>query len=116
MEKRWCERKKLNVGVEIFLHGQMMGTAKAQDIGLGGTFLGIDSSADMQKDADVELVFRLMSGPGEPGTRHKVSARVARVTDRGVGFKFCNFNTGVFRSLQEIMTYKSGEGLVSSAS
>ena len=101
MEKRWSERKKLRVGVDIYRHGELMTSCFSQDIGLGGAFLGGDCPVQLQKDTDVDLVFRLKSG--ESGTRHKISARVARVAEDGLGFKFCEFDTGVFRSLQEIM-------------
>lgn len=102
MEKRWSERKGLRVGVDIFRHGVLLGSCFSHDIGLGGAFLGADCPVHLQKDTDVDLVFRLMSS-GESGTRHKISARVARVAGDGIGFKFCEFDTGVFRSLQEIM-------------
>ena len=53
-------------------------------------------------------VFRLTAAEDEEGqgTKHKINARVARISDAGVGLKFCDFDTGVFRSLQEIMSYK----------
>jgi len=110
MEKRWSERKSLSVGVDVYQHGELLGSCISRDFGLGGTFLGTDSSLKMNKDADVELVFHLASP--EHSSRHKINARVTRVSDQGTGFKFCNFDTGVFRSLQEIMSYKTGpEGL-----
>jgi len=101
MEKRWSQRKNLRVGVDVFRHGELLSSCFSKDIGLGGTFLGVDCPVQLQKDTDVDLVFRLMSG--ESSTRHKISARVARVAEDGLGFKFCEFDTGVFRSLQEIM-------------
>lgn len=101
MEKRWSERKGLHVGVDVYRHGELLSSCFSQDIGLGGTFLGVDCPVQLQKDTDVDLVFRLKSG--EISTRHKISARVARVAEDGIGFKFCEFDTGVFRSLQEIM-------------
>lgn len=104
MEKRWSERKELRVAVDVYRQGELLGSCFSHDIGLGGTFLGMDSSFDMKKDADVELVFRLVSD--DQSTRHKLHARVTRVSDAGVGFKFCGFDTGVFRSLQEIMAYR----------
>jgi hypothetical protein len=61
---------------------------------------------------DVELVFRL-NAEGQ-NTRHKINARVTRVADNGVGLKFCDFDTGVFRSLQEIMAYQRVSGKNSS--
>lgn len=108
MEKRWSERKALRVGVDIYQHGQLLGSCISSDIGLGGTFLGIDPSLEMRKDADVELVFRLVN-EGQ-GTRHKINARITRVAEDGVGLKFCDFDTGVFRSLQEIMAYQRQPG------
>ena len=105
MEKRWSERKDLNVGVDIYQQGELLVSCFSKDIGLGGAFLGADSSCGVSKDSDVELVFRLNAS--ERGTKHKIHAKVTRISDQGVGFKFCDFDTGVFRSLQEIMSYKT---------
>ena len=104
MEKRWSERKQLRVGVDVYRQGELLGSCFAHDIGLGGTFLNVDTSFNMTRDVDVELVFRL-NADGQ-NTRHKINARVTRVADDGVGLKFCDFDTGVFRSLQEIMAYQ----------
>lgn len=103
MEKRWSERKALNVGVDVYQHGNLLGTCLSSDIGLGGTFLSTNEPLRIRRDEDVDLVFRLLS-EGQ-GTKHNVHARVTRVTTDGIGFKFCNFDTGVFRSLQEIMSH-----------
>ena len=106
MEKRWSERKELRVDVDVYQQGELLGSCFSKDIGLGGTFLGIDSSIEVSEDADVELVFSLASA--ENNTRHKIHARATRASSDGIGFKFCDFDTGVFRSLQEIMSYKPG--------
>ena len=106
MEKRWSERKELSVGVDIYQQGELLGSCLSKDIGLGGAFLGTDSSLSVSEESDVELVFSLASP--ESSTRHKIHARVTRVSNQGVGFKFCDFDTGVFRSLQEIMSYSKG--------
>lgn len=104
MEKRWSERRELQVGVDIYRQGGLLGSCHSQDIGLGGAYLDLCGSLDMPKDMEVELVFSL---PHEnQNTRHKINARVTRSSGEGVGLKFCEFDTGVFRSLQEIMTYK----------
>lgn len=104
MEKRWSERKELDVDVDVYQHGSLLGSCHSSDIGLGGTFLSTAEPLSLHTDEDVDLVFRLLSQ--DQGTRHNVHARVTRITDGGIGFKFCNFDTGVFRSLQEIMLYK----------
>ena len=103
MEKRWSERKELRVGVDIYQQGELLASCLSKDIGLGGAFLGANASLSISEESDVELVFSLASQ--ENSTRHKIHARVTRVSDQGVGFKFCDFDTGVFRSLQEIMSY-----------
>lgn len=104
MEKRWSERKSLSVGVDIYQQGELLESCFSRDIGLGGTFLGTESVLPVKEDADVELVFHLASQGQD--SRHKINARVTRISNHGVGFKFCGFDTGVFRSLQEIMSYK----------
>ena len=53
---------------------------------------------------DVELIFHLLSGPRE--VKHSLRARVVRIGDGGAGLRFHEFDTSVFRSLQEIMSYK----------
>ena len=104
MEKRWSERKSLRVDVDVYQQGALLGSCVSSDIGLGGTFLTKDCTFDMPGESNVELVFSLVF-QGQ-STRHKINARVARTSDTGFGLKFCNFDTGVFRSLQEIMSYK----------
>lgn len=106
MEKRWSERKELSVGVDVYREDELLGSCLSKDIGLGGTFLGMDVIPGMNENTDVELIFHLASAG--KGTRHKISARVTRVSDQGVGFKFRDFDTGVFRSLQEIMSFRKG--------
>jgi len=105
MEKRWSERKELSVGVDIYQQGQLLDSCFSRDIGLGGAFLGTESALPMYEDSDVELVFHLES-EGQ-NSQHKINARVTRISENGVGFKFRDFDTGVFRSLQEIMSYNS---------
>ena len=104
MEKRWSERKELDVDVDVYQHGTLLGSCHSFDIGLGGTFLSTKEPLTVQKDENVDLVFRLLSQ--NQGTRHNVHAKVTRVTADGAGFKFCDFDTCMFRSLQEIMLHK----------
>ena len=109
MEKRWSERKELSVGVDVYQQGELLASCFSINIGLGGAFLGADSLVDVSEESDVELIFRLASS--DRGTRHSINARVSRVSDQGVGFKFRDFDTGVFRSLQEIMSYKENAAI-----
>ncbi len=104
MEKRWSERKLLQVDVDVYQQGELLGSCVSSDIGLGGAFLTRECTFSMPYEAGVELVFSLAFE--DQNTKHKINARVARVSGEGVGLKFCDFDTGVFRSLQEIMLYK----------
>ena len=63
--------------------------------------------APISKDADVELVFYLNDGTKE--TKYQLHAKVVRVADEGIGLKFHDFDTSVFRSLQELINYKGQE-------
>lgn len=104
MEKRWSERKSLRLGVDVYREGELLASCMSSDIGLGGTFLSVDGELAVPKNEGIELVFRLTRDGHS--TKHKINARIARVSESGVGLKFCDFDTGVFRSLQEIMSYK----------
>lgn len=104
MEKRWSERKSLQLDVDVYRQGELLGSCVSSDIGLGGAYLTKDCTFVMSGETNVELVFSL-DIEGQQ-TKHKINARVARVSDTGFGLKFCGFDTGVFRSLQEIMSYK----------
>ncbi len=116
MEKRWSERKALRVGVDVYQQGEMLGCCYSRDIGLGGTFLGLEDETDLglRNSSDVELVFCLQKA--SQGSQHRINARVTRITDDGVGLKFRNFDTGVFRSLQEILSYQRAPNSDTSAS
>lgn len=110
MENRWSDRRDLRLGVDIVRQGEKLATCRSRDVGLGGAYLeNIDDNAQKQlrKDADVELVFHLYDGSQE--TKHTLHARIVRQDSDGIGLKFHEFDTGVFRSLQEIMGYHGTE-------
>jgi len=104
MEHRWSDRRELQLDVEVFRDGAKICSCKSRDVGLGGAFLDLDSSCPVGEDDNLELVFHLISEHNP--IKHSLHARIVRVTDEGVGLKFHDFDTGVFRSLQEIMSYK----------
>jgi hypothetical protein len=109
MENRWSDRRDLTLGVDVIHHGEKLLTCNSRDVGLGGTCLDVDKEAQvrLKKDSDVELVFHLKEGQQE--TRHTLHARVVRIDPNGIGLKFNEFDTGVFRSLQEIMGYHGAD-------
>lgn len=109
IEKRWSERRQIGVSVDVVVNDQVLATCNSRDIGLGGTCLNLvdaeqASSSSLAKDMDVNLIFHLQGS--KEFSDHTIGARVARVNDDSVGFKFCDFDTDVFRSLQEIMAYR----------
>ena len=109
MENRWSDRRDLSLGVDIIHHGEKLTTCLSRDVGLGGAYLDVDADAQkrLKKDSDVELIFHLIDEDQE--TRHVLHARIVRQDNQGVGFKFHEFDTGVFRSLQVIMGYHGAE-------
>ncbi|MFV2057911.1 MAG: hypothetical protein ACC707_15705 [Thiohalomonadales bacterium] len=121
MENRWSERKWLELGVEVFKAGDKLLDCVSRDIGLGGTYLtfddgsvpaealskdysGLKNGAIIDTDTDVEIVFH--ANDGASATKYYLHAKVIRVTESGLGLKFHDFDTSVFRSLQELLNYK----------
>jgi len=104
MENRWSDRRELRLIVDLFADGGHKVSCLSHNIGLGGAFLSMESTENLSKDAGVTLEFHLMED-AEKST-HTLNARVVRICDRGVGLKFNEFDTGVFRTLQKLMTCK----------
>lgn len=107
MENRWSDRRELQLDVDVFRDGAKLCTCQSRDVGLGGAFLDMQLGDSLAEDENLELVFHLMSEQNP--IKHNLHAKVVRVTNDGVGLKFHDFDTSVFRSLQEIMSYKTPE-------
>ncbi|WP_455201173.1 PilZ domain-containing protein [Kaarinaea lacus] len=105
MENRWSDRRELRLDVDVFRDGEKVCTCQSRDVGLGGAFLDLELAHSIGQDDNVELVFHLPSG--QRLVKHNLHAKIVRVTNEGIGLKFHEFDTGVFRSLQEIMSYKN---------
>ena len=107
MENRWSDRRELQLDVEVFRDGTKVCSCQSKDVGLGGAFLDMQSCESLNEDENIELVFHLMTEHSP--IKHNLHAKVVRITDSGVGLKYHEFDTSVFRSLQEIMSYKTPE-------
>ncbi len=104
MENRWSDRRELRLDVDVFRDGEKLCSCQSRDVGLGGAFLDLDPNHPVGQDDNVDLVFHLATGEGP--VKHSLRARIVRITEDGIGLKFHEFDTSVFRSLQEIMSYK----------
>ncbi|KPJ91047.1 MAG: hypothetical protein AMJ53_12440 [Gammaproteobacteria bacterium SG8_11] len=110
MDNRWSNRKDLDISVDIYQHGDKLATGRSRDVGLGGAYLdSVQVNHNLSIDNQVELVFHLVEGSSE--VKYSLHARVVRVDNDGIGLKFHDFDTGVFRSLQQIMAYKEVEAI-----
>jgi len=105
MENRWSDRRELRLTVDVYRNGEKLCSCQSRDVGLGGAFLDLEHAHPIEPDDNVDLVFHLLSGDRQ--VKHNLHARIVRVTNEGVGLKFHEFDTSVFRSLQEIMSYKN---------
>ena len=103
IERRWTMRAPIDLDVEMFFQGEESAVCKALDIGLGGVFMKINRS-EVLPDEDVELVFLL--GAGSHSIKHKIKAKIVRMSAQGLGLMFKDFDATAFRSLQEILRYK----------
>ncbi len=104
MERRWTTRAEVHLPVDLACAGAHSPGCRTRDIGLGGVFVELPADISLPADEQVELTFRL--GNGENITRHRIRARVVRVTTQGVGMVFRDFDATTFRSLQEVLRYK----------
>jgi hypothetical protein len=110
MDNRWSNRKDLDISVDIYQHGDKLASGRSRDVGLGGAYLDtVQAKHNLHIDNHVELVFHLFEGSSE--VKYALHARVVRIDSDGIGLKFHDFDTGVFRSLQQIMTYKEAEAV-----
>jgi hypothetical protein len=110
MDNRWSDRKDLDISVDIYQHGDKLATGRSRDVGLGGAYLdSVQVKNNLHIDNQVELIFHLIEGTNE--VKYALHARVVRIDDDGIGLKFHDFDTSVFRSLQQIMAYKAAEAV-----
>ncbi len=103
MERRWTDRAPIYLDVGLFSQGQEISVCKTRDIGLGGVFLECAHPL-LPQEAQVELIFML--GSGAHRIKHKIRAKVARLTKEGMGLVFRDFDATAFRSLQEVLRHK----------
>lgn len=101
MEKRWTTRARVSLPVSVSGSGAEEIGTHTRDLALGGVFVEFPKADVWQLDAPVELTFTL--GSGGTATRHKVKAKVVRVTPEGAGMMFRDFDATTFRSLQELL-------------
>ena len=107
MEQRWSTRSRIALDVDLVYEGSERKGCRTRDIGLGGVFLEISRDVP-PKDATVELTFRLGK---DDNTRHKIKAKVVRVSHDGVGLMFRDFDARAFRSLKELIHYTQGSSI-----
>jgi len=101
IEQRWSQRRGLSLDIEVFEHGTFLSMAKSQNVGLGGVFIELDDGVSkLMQDQELILYFSLGN---EGSTKYKLKAKVVRVSPKGTGLMFKDFDTNSFRALQEIM-------------
>ena len=109
MERRWTERTSINVPVDLSYAGERTEECRTRDIGLGGVFVELPKEVNLDEETPVELTFKLGTSPHL--TKHRINARVVRVSGDGVGMMFRDFDAIAFRSLQEVLLYNQNKVL-----
>ncbi len=109
MERRWTERTSINVPVDLAYAGAQAEECRTRDIGLGGVFVELPDTVNITADTAVEVTFKLGTAPNI--TKHRINARVVRVSEDGVGMMFRDFDAIAFRSLQEVLLYNQNNAL-----
>ena len=103
MERRWTTRAPAKFDVDMYCEGYEMTSCHTNDISFGGVFLEFENKAP-PIESTIDLVFHCQST--ERCERYKLPAKVVRVTERGVGVMFRDFDATAFRSLREIFRMK----------
>ena len=107
MERRWTERTSMNIPVDLAYAGEQTEECRTRDIGLGGVFVELPKDVNIASETPVELTFKLGASPNL--TKHRINARVVRVTEDGIGMMFRDFDAIAFRSLQEVLLYNQNK-------
>jgi len=102
IEHRWSQRHKVSLPVDIFSSGIKLTSCVTRDVGLGGVFLEVTNDQP-DREEEVDLIFSL--GKERQVSKYKLCAKVVRTANDGVGLMFKDFDTGAFRSLQEIIRH-----------
>ncbi len=97
-------RTAVKFAVDIYCEGYEPASCLTTDISFGGVFLELNQRA-LPVEATVDLVFHCEAVGGDVA-RHKLPAKVVRVTESGVGVMFRDFDAAAFRSLREIFRTK----------
>ena len=102
MDRRWSPRTPASLDVDLLVRGRRIPHNHTRDLALGGAFVET-SHTRLRRGATVQLVFNLKCR--EWPKRHRVGARVVRVTRDGIGLAYTNHDTGTFRALQAVMRH-----------
>ncbi len=97
-------RTPVKFAVDICCEGYEPASCLTSDISFGGVFLELGQNV-FPVDSTIDLIFHCESLGGERA-RHKLPAKVVRVTDQGVGVMFRDFDAAAFRALREIFRTK----------
>jgi len=103
-ENRWSKRRALRLDVDVVEQGVTLASSFTRDVGLGGVFVEWNGYP-LEAESQVDLLFNLHPDDGKT-CKHRLHAKVVRVTSEGIGLSFQDFDTVAFRSLQALM----GEG------
>lgn len=104
MERRWTTRAPISFDVDLYCEGYEVAVCTTSDISYGGVFLALDHGMPLEETI-VHLVFHFKQA-NERNARYKLPAKVARVTSRGIGLEFCDFDAAAFRTLREMFKLK----------
>ena len=98
MEKRWSLRKPIRLDVVLHHDGAGMLRCKTRDISLEGMFIEAENPV-LPVDDPVYLDFILQND--SDNKLHHIRAKVVRVTDKGMGVMFREFNPSISHFLRD---------------
>ncbi len=108
MDRRWSERRPVEVEVEVYCCGRQptrrLLRARTRDLSFGGAFLLTDDR-ELPRYREVLLRFPCRTGPGrQPQEAHcTVRGHAVYHTDEGVAVRFDRIDLEVVRALRDLL-------------
>ncbi|MDH5648662.1 MAG: PilZ domain-containing protein [Gammaproteobacteria bacterium] len=99
-EQRELKRKPVALSVTLGTEDKDARPCKVRDLSLNGVFVECDQT-NLSKDNSVELSIAI--GKGKQEIRHRVPARVTRISKDGAALSFRKVDMDTFSSILELL-------------
>jgi c-di-GMP-binding flagellar brake protein YcgR len=107
MELRSCLRSPLKLPIKLATNNKEVNCI-TRDFGMGGMFIELEDGS-LKAGEETQVIFSIHHDTGD--RTHKLSAKIAHLSDGGLGLSFSKPDTATFRTLQELLKYTKKQNL-----